>query len=323
MSKFSIVVPVYKTEQYLDHCVESVLNQSFADFELILVDDGSPDNCPAICDAWAEKDARIKVVHQENGGLSAARNAGIRCVQGDYVMFLDSDDWWRSPYLLEKIASHLEQTQAEVISLNYRKVWDDGSEQIYFSNNLTLIIPEICDFATIAAKQLWIACAWNKVIHRQLFLEHDLFFIPGILSEDIDWCVRLALCAEKFAYLGEPDICYRQRPGSLTQSISADRVNGLCQNVEECLRLLSTAHNTKVDSLQPYVAYQYATVLHNYAGLSRNCRNPVLRNRVKALLYLLNWSDNTKVKLLRSARLLLGFNGMLFALRIRQRLLKG
>ena len=89
---FSVIVPVYKVEEYLPACIESVLNQTFTDFELILVDDGSPDTCPQICEEYAKKDKRIKVLHKQNGGLASARRAGIKVATGDYVFNLDSDD---------------------------------------------------------------------------------------------------------------------------------------------------------------------------------------------------------------------------------------
>ena len=90
--KISVIVPVYRTEAYLDRCVESIAGQTYQNLEIILVDDGSPDNCPAMCDAWAEKDSRIKVVHKENGGLSDARNAGMAIASGSLMGFVDSDD---------------------------------------------------------------------------------------------------------------------------------------------------------------------------------------------------------------------------------------
>ena len=92
-TKISVIVPIYKVEKYLDRCVRSVLAQTFRDFELILVDDGSPDSCPQMCDDWAKKDSRIRVIHQNNQGLSAARNTGIRAASGEYINFIDSDDW--------------------------------------------------------------------------------------------------------------------------------------------------------------------------------------------------------------------------------------
>lgn len=93
MPEISVIVPVYKVEKYLDRCIESIVNQTYPDLELILVDDGSPDNCPALCDAWAERDERIRVIHKKNGGLSSARNAGMDVMCGKYVCFIDSDDW--------------------------------------------------------------------------------------------------------------------------------------------------------------------------------------------------------------------------------------
>lgn len=91
--KISVIVPVYKTEEYLDKCVKSIINQTYKNLEIILVDDGSPDNCPKMCDDWANKDSRIKVIHKTNGGLSSARNAGIEAAAGNYLMFTDSDDF--------------------------------------------------------------------------------------------------------------------------------------------------------------------------------------------------------------------------------------
>ena len=91
--KISVIVPVYKTEGLLDRCVESIVGQTYKNLEIILVDDGSPDNCPAMCDGWAEKDSRIRVIHKENGGVSSARNAALDIATGDYIGFVDSDDW--------------------------------------------------------------------------------------------------------------------------------------------------------------------------------------------------------------------------------------
>ena len=94
MSKLiSVIIPIYKVEEFLDKCISSVVNQTYYDLEIILVDDGSPDNCPIMCDKWAERDERIKVIHKVNGGLSDARNAGIQIAKGDFIAFVDSDDW--------------------------------------------------------------------------------------------------------------------------------------------------------------------------------------------------------------------------------------
>ena len=117
----SIIVPVYKVEKYLQKCIDSILAQTFRDFELILVDDGSPDNCPALCDAAAQKDARIRVIHQKNGGLSAARNAGLDIARGEWIGFVDSDDAIE-PEMYKTLYDIAVQENADVVVCNFRLV---------------------------------------------------------------------------------------------------------------------------------------------------------------------------------------------------------
>lgn len=120
--KLSIVVPVYKVERFLDKCIESILAQTFTDFELILVDDGSPDNCGKMCDEWAAKDNRIKVIHKKNGGLSDARNTGIDVAQGDYIGLVDSDDYIK-PDMFEVLVGNLEKYKADISMCGYADVY--------------------------------------------------------------------------------------------------------------------------------------------------------------------------------------------------------
>ena len=121
----SIIVPVYKVENYLPKCIDSILAQTFTDFELILVDDGSPDNCPALCDAAAEKDARVRVIHQKNGGLSAARNAGLDAARGAWIGFVDSDDYI-APEMYEVLYQAVQSTGADLALCDYAEVDEAG-----------------------------------------------------------------------------------------------------------------------------------------------------------------------------------------------------
>ena len=123
----SVIVPVYKVEAYLDRCVESILRQTFDDFEIILVDDGSPDKSPEMCDAWAEKDARIQVIHKENGGASAARNAGLRSAAGQFIAFVDSDDWIE-PHMFERLVGLIRENDADMCLTDFRS--NDGQQTI-------------------------------------------------------------------------------------------------------------------------------------------------------------------------------------------------
>jgi glycosyltransferase involved in cell wall biosynthesis len=125
----SVIIPVYKVEAYLTVCVESVLAQTYEQLEIILVDDGSPDNCPKICDEFAARDSRIRVIHKENGGLSSARNAGIDAARGEYLAFLDSDDLW-TPVFLERLCRAAQETGADFAVCLFRRFRGDPPKEL-------------------------------------------------------------------------------------------------------------------------------------------------------------------------------------------------
>lgn len=319
--KFSVVIPVYNVEKYLDQCVKSVISQTYRDFEVILVDDGSPDRSGTMCDAWSEKDNRIHVIHQENGGLSAARNTGIRFASGDYVMFLDSDDWWADEHVLGAVAACLEKTGADVLSFNYRKSYDGNLDPTYFPE--TLPSSEAAeDLAQMLQFDRWVTGACNKSICRNLLTKNELYFRTGITSEDIDWTLRLALCAENFAFANVCVFIYRQHASSISHSVSPKKIECLCGNVQECIRLLAEAESEKADLMKPFVAYQYGTLLHNVAGLPASQRSEELMAGVREMKWLLNCSENGKVRLLRLCSRFVGLPGTMLMLRLRQKLLE-
>lgn len=318
--KFSVVIPVYKVEEYLDQCVQSVLQQTYSNLEIILVDDGSPDRCGAMCDHWAEKDDRIRVVHQENGGLSAARNTGIRNATGDYILFLDSDDWWETDTVLDTIAKQLEQTPVDVLSFNYRKSFDGVLQPAYFDE--TLLSSQHPESVTqIIQNDRWINGACNKALSRKLLTENQLYFRLGITSEDIDWTLRVALKAETFAFCKVCVFVYRQHSASISHTVAPRNVQMLCDNVHTCVQLLGTTDETRADALKPYVAYQYGTLIYNVANLSKSDRKPLMKD-IKQMKYLLACSGNPKVRLIYNCSRFLGLNATMALLRLRSGLLK-
>lgn len=123
----SIIIPIYKVEKFLDRCVESVVNQTYSNLEIILVDDGSPDNCPYMCDEWAEKDSRIKVIHKLNGGLSDARNEGLKSSTGKYVGFVDSDDWI-APEMYERLLQSIIIEHSDIAACSVEMIWENNSQ---------------------------------------------------------------------------------------------------------------------------------------------------------------------------------------------------
>lgn len=317
--RFSIVVPVYNVELYLETCINSILSQTFEDYELLLIDDGSTDKSSIICDNFAEKDNRIEVIHQSNAGLSVARNRGIDRSIGDYLIFLDSDDYWAKKDVLEKINERLLISNADVLSFNYVKFSGTVFETPYFENKEDMPL-DVQNNETLKYQidnDLWIACAWNKVIKRSLFSEQKLHFEKGITSEDIEWCVRLAIYAEKFDYINEVIVCYRQRMLSISKNVTVEKVETLINNIEKCFALLN--NEKKMDILKPYISYQYGTALYLISSLREKNDCKRLMNKVVKYKYVLKWSNNKKIRLIRSADSLGGLKFAIFLLRQRDR----
>lgn len=210
----SVIVPVYKVESYLDDCVKSILAQSFTDFELILVDDGSPDSCPAMCDDWAEKDGRIRVIHKGNGGLSSARNAGLDVMRGEYLTFIDSDDYVRSDYL-EKLYNALIEHSADVSVCGL--VWGKAEGE-YESKAPTVCTGKEACLAIYSENSVTMSMisACMKLYKRRLF--EDLRFPLGKLHEDQFVTYRAFYPCEKVVRVYEPMYFYCHNPASITHS---------------------------------------------------------------------------------------------------------
>lgn len=207
----SIIVPVYKVENYLPKCIDSILAQTFTDFELILVEDGSPDNCPALCDAAAAKDARIRVVHQKNGGLSAARNAGLDVARGAWIGFVDSDDYI-APEMYEALYQAVQSTGADLALCDYAEVDETGAPcpQMHVSlSGVELTGQELLK----RASGLMVQLAWNKLYRRAIFTQ--LRYPEGKLNEDLFLIPKVCLQIQKAVVLPKVLYYYVQRGGSI------------------------------------------------------------------------------------------------------------
>lgn len=198
----SIIVPVYDVERYLQKCIDSILAQTFTDFELILVDDGSPDNCPALCDAAAAKDARIRVLHQKNGGLSAARNAGLDVARGEWIGFVDSDDYI-APEMYETLYKAVQSTGADLALCDYVKVDETGA----LCTQTHVAVPQkSLTGRELLQKAYWttVQIAWNKLYHRTIFAQ--LRYPVGNLNEDFFVIPEICLNTQKAVVV--PDVLY-------------------------------------------------------------------------------------------------------------------
>lgn len=261
MLKISVIIPVYKVEKYIHQCVDSVLSQTYQNIEVILVDDGSPDRCPEICDYYAHKDRRVVVIHQENGGLSAARNAGVRRASGDYIAFLDSDDYWYDTTAAERLVNRLQITKAEVLSFSYVKCSESGEVISRRFDQIKAMPQEGRDISFqlsyLTDHAVYIASAWNKLTCKRLVLANP--FELGKTSEDIEWCARLLRDAESFDFVNEIIYCYRQREGSITHSFTEKNCIDLADNILRCIKLTSEAPEGRQKYLKAYTAYQLGT----------------------------------------------------------------
>lgn len=224
MERISVIVPVYKVEEYLDRCVQSIVDQTYKNLEIILVDDGSPDNCPAMCDAWAQKDTRIKVIHKKNGGLSDARNAGMEVSTGDYIAFVDSDDWVHRDYIIFLYRA-IQEHDAELAACNVKVVYEEGSqstEQVQYK-----AFPANAEQAleTLIHGTGFRAVAWNKLYSREL-LKQECFKV-GRLHEDEFFTYRILAKAKRLAFVESPLYYYLQRSGSIMRTVSIRHLDAL------------------------------------------------------------------------------------------------
>lgn len=225
MNLVSIIVPVFQVEKYLDKCIQSIVNQTYHELEIILVDDGSTDRCPEMCDIWKRKDARIRVIHKKNGGLSDARNVGVYSAQGNYIAFVDSDDWIDFRFI-EYLYAAIQETNADIAACDVRKVEDESGHQNIAD------IPFIAEISTpkeaindILNDRRFRTVVWNKLYKREI-LKGEMFEV-GRLHEDEFFSYRLYDKASSLAYIDLPLYNYRQRTGSIMTSFSLRHLDAL------------------------------------------------------------------------------------------------
>ena len=223
MDRISVIVPVYGVEAYLDRCVRSIVEQTYPDLEIILVDDGSPDNCGAMCDAWAERDSRIKVIHKENGGLSDARNAGLAVATGEYIAFVDSDDLIAATYI-QQMYDAIRKTGAPMAACDVLAFGKEAEISAETTGGVLLRSAEeaLRDLTSGVGIR---AVAWNKLYHHTLMKEE--LFPVGKHHEDEYFTYRMIHKAKSVAYVDATLYFYRQRQGSIMDSFSIKRLDAL------------------------------------------------------------------------------------------------
>ena len=232
-ARLSVVVPIYNVEPYLETCLESIAQQSFADLEVIMVNDGSTDGSPAVAERFAERDARFRLVSKPNGGLGAARNTGVEYASGEYLTFVDSDDLLRR-HAYELMVSSLERTGSDIVSGNVRRLSVFGTRQTRFLRRTfvsTRLATHVTEFPPLLADRI----AYNKVWRRSFYDQHDLAFPEGTLYEDVPMTIPAHFLAKTVDVLDETVYLWRIRSGD-SQSITQRRAEtrGLQDRADAC-----------------------------------------------------------------------------------------
>lgn len=252
ISLVSIIIPVYKVEKYLDNCINSVIDQTFKNVEIILVDDGSPDNCPQMCDEWALRDSRIRVAHKENGGLSSARNTGIKYSTGEYLYFLDSDDRFYDSTSLEKMWNLVQNhDDVDMIQGNF---YVEEKHKTTFNTSF---------FPGFTNKKKWIQSklsmmtipesACNRLIKRNLIVDNNLYFKEGWIQEDTLWTYQISRYINSIAFCFEPTYFYAYNSNSIMHSSGNEReANAFVKILNEVYSNLHTEriHNCDIRFLE-------------------------------------------------------------------------
>ncbi|WP_279006226.1 glycosyltransferase family 2 protein [Thomasclavelia cocleata] len=252
----SIIIPVYNVELYLDKCLQSVVNQTYRNIEIILIDDGASDNSGIICDRWQKKDSRIKVIHKTNGGLSSARNVGIEHANGEYLMFIDSDDIV-SDELCRILIEMMKNNDADISICNAKHIFDDvvsfkstGKLHFYNRNNA------ICE---LWYQKSFLPSAWGKLYKRELF--KNIRFTEGIIFEDIDIMHELFYQCNKIIY-GEMELYgYVHHENSITTKKYSKKDNVI---LNICDKICEFASDKDINLQNAAKSYNVAGALRVY-----------------------------------------------------------
>lgn len=314
--KLSIIIPVYNLEQYISKCINSILEQTYNDYEIILIDDGSTDGSKNVCDTFSKKYNNIRVKHVKNGGAGYARNIGINMASGEYIMFIDGDDYLYTKNSLEAIVDKLnKKTQV----LMYKMVTYYQKSDKYVLENKKYDIDELSKLSKdeqikmlINECQISIAPC-DKIIKRDIIQDNNILFPEGMSGEDIIWSFKLYEHVEYIDYLNEPIYVYRkQRNNSVTSKIDTKKI----VDSVELIKRLSELYKDRTDILGQayidYTAYQYLVLLSYYY----NTKDNKIKDMILNYRWLLKYDNIYKVKKVNNVIKLIGLKNTMRVLNL-------
>lgn len=298
----SIVVPIYKVEEYLSRCIQSLINQTYKNLEIILVDDGSPDNCPKMCDDWAKNDNRIKVIHKENGGLSDARNAGLKISTGKYITFVDSDDFVSTNFI-QTLYDDLLSTHSDMSMVGFLK-FEDGQK---IDQEKLESASSIETFEGLEKfRQLYMGAgvnfvvAWNKLYKTSIFKDNNILFPAQKINEDEFVAHKILASCQKVCYRDAKMYYYLQRSGSIMHQKYSEKnthyIDALDQRTEYFMTLDNGLFTTALSNLfghlisdfyiksciKDLIKTKYKAIFEKY---KKNIKDLPIKTRIKIFLF--------------------------------------
>lgn len=310
--KVSVIIPVYNTEMYLKECLDSIIRQSYENLEIIIVNDGSSDNSPIICNEYAKNDTRIILVNKLNGGASDARNCGLSVSSGEYILFVDSDDYWSDNSAVENLIDIVYKYQKVDVVLFRRNVF-------YHLNNKIVSFSQF-DIDQINGKNktdvlsylmkssYYSVSACEKLIRREVLIENKILFEKGRTAEDIDWCFNLMLCVNHIYAINHIFYQNRIRSGSVTSNGGLKNTMDLLYMIKKWSVLL---YEIDIDKNQQalflgYCSYLYAILMGHLYNYDRSIRKKLLKDMLP-LKYLIEYDINNKTHQVLKIYKLCGF----------------
>lgn len=319
--KITFIIPIYNTEKYLQRCVDSILEQTYNNIEIILVNDGSTDNSKQICEHYQQLDSRIKLINKPNGGLSDARNKGLDHSTGEYIIFIDSDDFWVDKYQLEKLLNAVSNIHLYdfvgfncsyyYASKNKYKKWREFSKKNVNSNDKDEIIQELVKSGVFPMS----ACL--KIINRNFLISNNIRFEKGLFSEDTPWFLEVLEKANKIHFINLYIYAYRQNvQGSITNSFSEKKYNDLLYIIKKSINNISNAHYSPQTKkhLMSFIAYLYCILLAQTYYFNKEDRTLKIKELYN-FKYLLQYQDHPKVALVNFIYRIIGFKGTTYLLK--------
>ncbi len=300
----SVILPIYNVENYLKQCIDSIINQTYKNIEVILVDDGSLDNSGKICDEYELIDDRIKVIHKENGGLSDARNCGVQSATGDYLLFVDSDDYIDDLNFFQRLTDSINLNHYPDVITHYRKKYFESTKTTqdfvspFFDEKFKKIASNAEKINYLIKKNSLNIAAWLYVIKRDFFLINELFFKKGIVCEDLEWALRLYSKEPNIIFLDDVVYVYRQgRQGSITSTINEKNLNDLYNIIDE---YSDKYKNIVIEiKLLDFIAYYYIMLCGLLIRVPDSTEKEKIIHKIKGKKWLLNYDFCYRVKVIK------------------------